>query len=366
METTTLAVVEPQEAVSLLESPLSPAETAELQTCELAIELAGKDRLEKALIIGEKLSTIYNHALFRGPDGGCTWEQWLKQRLPKILPEAGAAVDWGDDRRILWETRALLSLPGTYQVALPIKAQEQAKPLRALIPRRYENDRGWNPSVLDDPDAAEGIALVWGEACKKAEANQRRNGPTAEDVRAAREELRPDLERKGLIRSAPASFQASTAVRVEAARNRTVDVTPQPDPAEQESKASEFRKIMADIRNTKAEREAKVEVEGVKQELSKAEREHRQLLDQEVRNYNRCLHGASKAIHELLNYLESLSHIHGTKLLDEMRTVDVLGLITVSDDMQRLHLMGSELMKAFKMAQTSAPSTGIDMTTVNV
>jgi hypothetical protein len=60
METTTLAVVEPQEAVSLLESPLSQAETAKLQSCELAIELAGKDRLEKALIIGEKLSTIYN------------------------------------------------------------------------------------------------------------------------------------------------------------------------------------------------------------------------------------------------------------------------------------------------------------------
>ena len=37
METTTLAVVEPQEAVSLLESPLSQAETAKLQSCELAI-----------------------------------------------------------------------------------------------------------------------------------------------------------------------------------------------------------------------------------------------------------------------------------------------------------------------------------------
>jgi hypothetical protein len=83
METTTLAVVEPQEAVSLLESPLSPAEAAQLQSCELAIELAGKDRLEKALIIGEKLSTIYNEALFRGADGGRRWEQWLKERLPR-------------------------------------------------------------------------------------------------------------------------------------------------------------------------------------------------------------------------------------------------------------------------------------------
>jgi hypothetical protein len=100
MTTTTLAVVEPQEAVSLLESPLSPSEAAQLQSCELAIELAGKDRLEKALIIGEKLSTIYNHALFRGADGGCTWEQWIQDRLTKLLPdEATGKQAWADYRR---------------------------------------------------------------------------------------------------------------------------------------------------------------------------------------------------------------------------------------------------------------------------
>jgi triphosphoribosyl-dephospho-CoA synthetase len=123
---------------------------------------------------------------------------------------------------------------------------------------------------------------------------------------------------------------------------------------------------MANIRETKAERQATVEVQGIKEELSKAEREHRQLLDEEVRHYNRCLHGTSKAIHELLSYLESLSRIHGTHLLDEMRTVDVLGMITVSDDMQRLQAMGSELMQAVKLARSSEPSTGMHATTINV
>ena len=36
---------------------MTATETQELEACELQIELAGKDRLEKALIIGEKLST---------------------------------------------------------------------------------------------------------------------------------------------------------------------------------------------------------------------------------------------------------------------------------------------------------------------
>ena len=179
METTALAV----EAVSLLESPLSPAETAELQSCELAIELAGKDRLEKALIIGEKLSTIYNHALFRGADGGCTWEQWLKERLPKLLPEAaGKSVQWGDRRRILWEERKLLSSSRSGCAVLPA-TQEPAEALSALIPRKFSRPVGWNPTILDDPDAAEGIAKVWELACRNAEQNQRRNGPTAESVR---------------------------------------------------------------------------------------------------------------------------------------------------------------------------------------
>lgn len=358
METTALAVVEPQEAVSLLESPLSPAETAELQSCELAIELAGKDRLEKALIIGEKLSTVYNHALFRGSDGGCTWEQWLKERLPKLLPEAeGRSTDWGDTRRQLWEQRQLLLSCKLTRGELPARVGV-AHQLSALIPRKFARPVGWNPAILDDPDAAQGIAKVWELACQNAERNQRRNGPTPEDVRAAREELRPALEQQGLIRSAPASFQAATAARVEAARQRTVDVTP--------ANAERFKETMAKIRETKAERTAKVELDHVREQLDAADREQRQTLEQEVRTYNARLHDASKAIHELLGYLQTLSRTHGTQLLDEMRRIDVLGLITVKDDMPRLKEMGQELMAAVRLAQSSEPSTGINVQTVEL
>jgi hypothetical protein len=363
MEATALAVVEP---ASLLESPLSPAEIAELQSCELAIELAGKDRLEKALIIGEKLSTIYNGALFRGAVGGCAWEVYLRDRLPRLLPEAeGKSVDWGDNRRFLWEARKLLAT-GNHPASQMPDGQRIAHEIKGLIPRERRGNEGrWQPAILDDPDAAEGIAAVWELACSNAESNQRSNGPTAEDVRAAREELRPTLEQKGLIRSAPASFQAATAARVEAAQQRTINVTAV-DPAEQERKAAAFRDTMANIRETKAERQVSVEVQGIKDELSKAERERRHLLDEEVRHYSRCLHSASKAIHELLSYLESLSRIHGTQLLDEMRTVDVLGMITVSDDMDRFQVMATELAQAGRLARTSDPSTGMDATTINV
>ena len=60
METTALAVVGSEEVVSRFGTPLSSEEATKYKARTLRIELAGKDRLEKALIIGEELSGIYN------------------------------------------------------------------------------------------------------------------------------------------------------------------------------------------------------------------------------------------------------------------------------------------------------------------
>lgn len=361
MEATALAVVEPQEAVSFLESDLTQQEWTERQADELAIELAGKDRLEKALIIGEKLSHIYNSGSFRRSALGgerWAWEDWVNKRLPELLPGEAGKLDWADDRRFLHEVRRCLSARKAARQELPV-ATGVARTLQALIPRQEtRSNANWNPSVLDDPDAAEGISKVWELACQNAETNERRNGPTAEDVRAAREELRPALEQQGLIRSAPASFQAANTARVEAARNRTVDVTP----ADQER----FKKTMANIRDTKAERTTKVEVDHVREQLDAAEQQRLHELQEEVRGYSSNLIAASKAIHGLLGYLQSLSRIHGTQLLDEMRRTDFMGLVTVSDDMQRLQEMGQELMQVVNLARSSDPPTGINAQTIEV
>ena len=365
METTALAVVESGEVVSRFGTPLSSEEATRYKARALRIELAGKDRLEKALIIGEELSGIYNEELFRGTNGKRKWEEWVATELVQLLPdEATGKVNWADSRRLLWESRKLLSSAELRRGILP-SSLSQAEAMASLVPRDAAGPAGWQPAILDDPDAAQGIAQVWELACRNADQNQRKNGPTAEDVRAAREELRPALEKKGQIRSAPASFQAKTAARVEAARQRTVTVAAV-DPAEEERKAAALRETMAKIRDTKAEREAKVEVDHVREQLDASEREHRHELEEEVRHYNRRLHDASKAIHELLVYLQTLSRTHGTQLLDEMRCIDVLGLITVKDDMPRLQEMGQELMAAVRLAQSSEPSAGINVQTIEL
>lgn len=353
-------MVATEEALGLPSGPLSESEKRDRDNHHHKIKACSEG-------IGAALSHIYNNLLFRGDDGSQSWEGYVKDELPRWLNEE-LSLSQADTRRALYEVRSLIPAGENSSRVMPEKLG-QAKELAPLIPRRIERlpltGGPWNPAILDDPGQAQGIAKVWELACRNAEQNQRRSGPTADDVRAAREELRPALEQQNLIRSAPASQVAATAASAQAARQRVIDVTP-PDPAEQERKAAAFRETMANIRATAPERQARVEVQGVKDEVTKAEREHQHLLDEEVRRYNRCLHDASTAIHALHSYLQNLARIHGTELLGEMRCVAVMGLITVGDDMERLQKMGQELMEAVKLARSSDPSTGINMTTVDV
>lgn len=365
--TASLAPIEEQDTELFLESDLTQTEWTERQADELAIEMAGKDRLEKALIIGEKLSHIYNSGSFRrsAPGGErWKWEDWVNKRLPELLPDEAPKVTQADCRRFLWESRNLVSGRRAGR-GLPTTTR-QAEALQGLIPRRYDRPQGgWNPAVLDDPDQAEGLVKVWELAQQNAAAQQRKNGPTTDDVRAAREELRPKLAELGLIREAPKAFQQSTAERMAAARlkrDRVIDV----DPVQQEADHARTKDILESIQKEAPVREQQARVDAVKQELSRSDREQHQRLETKVREYNNKLNTASSAVHELLSFLRSVDRIDGTQYLEDMREIDVLGLITVEDDLPRLQKIGAELMDAVNLARSSNPPTGIDMTTVNV
>jgi hypothetical protein len=134
------------------------------------------------------------------------------------------------------------------------------------------------------------------------------------------------------------------------ASNATVDIGP----------------ILEGIRQEAPQRKQRQRIEEVKEEVSKADREYRELIDSQIQAYNRSLMAASSAVHELFIYMRQLSNLHGTELLDEMRGTDYRGFITVADDMQRLQEIGKELMEIVQLAQSCNPPAGIDMTTVNI
>ena len=364
MTTSLVKVDDVAEVQKLLESPLTSHESQELEACELQIEIAGKDRLEKALIIGEKLSTIYNHALFRG-DGGRTWADWVEQRLPQLLPHEAPKLGAADHRRILWEARHLLSGQTSDREHLPV-SNAQAEALQGLIPRAYNLPQGgWNPVVFDDPECIEGLSAVWGLAQRNAAQNQRKNGPTANDVKEAREELRPQLLEKGWIREAPKAFQQSTADRMAAAAASRQTVTA--ETAEQRAERQRvLDEAMAQVKASAPERAQQAKFNQVREELERPERERQQDLEDKVRQYNSKLISCYESIHDLLVFMQTLDRVDGTQYLQDMREIDVAGLITVRDDLPRLKGFGEELVQIVQLANSCNPPSGIDMTTVNV
>ena len=140
------------------------------------------------------------------------------------------------------------------------------------------------------------------------------------------------------------------------ASTRTVNVGPAPDLAD----------VLGSIRAEAPEREQQQRVQQVKDELSKADREHRELLDAEIQAYNKVLLAASSAVHQLAGYLRRVSNLYGTQLLEELRGTDYRGFITVADDLQRILEMGKDLKESAQLAQSCNPPSGIDMTTVQV
>ena len=140
------------------------------------------------------------------------------------------------------------------------------------------------------------------------------------------------------------------------ASTRTVNVGLAPDLAD----------VLGSIRAEAPEREQQQRVKQVKDELSKADREHRELLDAEIQAYNKHLMAACSAVHQLAGYLRRVSNLYGTQLLEELRGTDYRGFITVADDLQRILDMGKDLKESAQLAQSCNPPTGIDMTTVQV
>lgn len=347
------------EVQRLLDSPLTPTESKELEACELQIELAGKDRLEKALIIGEKLSTIYNNALFRG-DGGRTWADWIENRLPELLPGEAIKETQANARRWLYEVRSCLSA----DLRGGVTSLATAEALKSLIPRRYDRNKSWNPAELDQP--AEGLKAVWELAQRNAVKQQRKNGPTKQDVAAAREELRPTLLEQGLIREAPKAFQQSTAERMAAAqlkREQTVDVRTAEQIAKEEA---DFAEIMDDVKQRAPQVAAENRAKAVDEQLNCGAREHLAELEDNVRKYNSKLNSAVASVNELLGFLKSIDRIHGTQYLSEMRSITVAGLLTVEDDIERIKSTGASMMQIAELSTSSNPPSGIDMTTLDV
>lgn len=158
------------------------------------------------------------------------------------------------------------------------------------------------------------------------------------------------------------AFRAEVEQENEPASQATVTVTPQ----QAEAQSARLQSVLQSIRDEAPARQHQARVDAVKEELSRPDRERLERLQAKVRDYNSKLNAATSSVHELLVFLQTIDRTDGTEYLDDMREIDVMGLITVKDDLNRLQKIGEDLMGAVTLARSCNSPSGIDMTTVNI
>ena len=78
-----------QDISILEESPMTEGEEKELVIVKTAISTAYADKLERDLAIGAGLLKIFRRKLYRGKEGGRTWEQWLADESAELTGGRG-------------------------------------------------------------------------------------------------------------------------------------------------------------------------------------------------------------------------------------------------------------------------------------
>jgi len=176
--------------VEILEnSPMTEAEDKELIIVKTAITTAYADKLERDLAIGACLLKIFRRKLYRGKEGGRTWEQWLSEESAELTAGRGPlGKDTAFYLRGFYQFRVEVltpSGPGRYSLALPTTPKQVRPLLSQLDTHPSAAVEMWKAAVADAKgkvptfDQVNRAALAY----KANEANEARRLSAAEQAR---------------------------------------------------------------------------------------------------------------------------------------------------------------------------------------
>lgn len=135
-------------------SPMTEAEEKELVMAKTAIKAAYADKMERDLAIGEGLLRIFRRKLYRGANGGRTWEEWLAKESAELTAGRGPL---GKD--------TALYLRGFYQLRCEV-LQPAGPGLRDIpLPTSAKQVRPLLGQLDTHPEAA---VEMWKAACAQA------------------------------------------------------------------------------------------------------------------------------------------------------------------------------------------------------
>jgi hypothetical protein len=152
----------------LEESSMTEAEEKELVIVKTAIRTAYGNRMEQDLAIGAGLSKIFNRKLYRGSNGGRTWEEWLDQESDEITAGRGKLKKMSAQR-----------LRGFYRFRCEVLQQASSWSPDLMLPTTPSQVRPLLAQLEDYPEAA---VEMWKAACADA---GKGNVPTLDQVQRA-------------------------------------------------------------------------------------------------------------------------------------------------------------------------------------
>ena len=214
-----------QEISIFEESPMTEGEEKELVIVKTAIATAYADKLERDLAIGAGLLKIFRRKLYRGKNGGRTWEQWLADESAELTGGAGAIAVKTSER-----------LRGFYQFRCEVLQPQTGRSADIALPASAYLVRPLLSQLETHPQAA---VAMWKAACSQAGKGK---VPTFDQVNRAAiaHKANAENEARRLSSAQQAALDKANSVRAgkKETPTPTPDYSPTPTPTPQPSPAT--------------------------------------------------------------------------------------------------------------------------------
>ena len=190
---------------------MTEQEEKELVIVKTAICTAYADKLERDLAIGAGLLKIFRRKLYRGKEGGRSWEQWLSAESEELTGGRGS---------IGKETA--LRLRGFYQFRCEVLQLSATWPASAPLPVSPAQVRPLLSQLETHPDAA---VDMWKAACAQAGKDK---VPTFDQVNRAAIAYKANADNEARRLSAAKQAQLNKATQAATAARPAPEPAPEP------------------------------------------------------------------------------------------------------------------------------------------
>ena len=309
---------------SLEDSPMTAGEQRKLLELETRIKTKLSSKMEADLAIGGALLQIQRERLYRGPDGGRRFDDYIKEESHRLTPDnQPIGVESASYLRGFYYFREEVLVGshgrgrGNAEMPLPTAAR-QVRPLLFLLDHlRRDSDEIRSGGTYDDRRAAEAKAIdIWKAAVTEAKGKT----PTFDQVNRARlaDEAAEQHRLRGRANSTPPQRPAVPAASVPSA-GHSEPATQRPDP----------------VRDYSPQPASEPSIPAWQLEQTEES-----TLDagEECKRISRALSEAHKAIGTLRGILYSQINKHGSDYLTFLRQVDagVYSLHNINEQVEQM------------------------------